>query len=239
MIIKDNKAFHENPKAALMEIADKLSCNDSFYPTDLLTNAIINRAMAINDAYFRVTKNNNYIAATPYIRMQMDNCICCYAGLMVNEKHLFKFISHIIAGKDLYKFKDAKKNPLYEKYVVQELNKKYPLFKKGYEYYNDMVHLSNQHFLASQYAEGNHLFLTMERGNYYSDNEISCHNNNMCVINKYLADMLLTLWLPYKEYALEEIQKRQKKENLSKDDIMKELLENYPEIIDILKRNRE
>ena len=102
-----------------------------------------------------------------------------------------------------------------------------------------MVHLSNQHFLASQYAEGNHLFLTMERGNYYSDNEISCHNNNMCVINKYLADMLLTLWLPYKEYALEEIQKRQKKENLSKDDIMKELLENYPEIIDILKRNRE
>ena len=81
MKIKDREVFVANPKEAWLEIADMLSCGGKFYPTDLYTNSIINRAMAINDAYFRLTKLNNYVAAAPYIRMQMDNCISAYAGI--------------------------------------------------------------------------------------------------------------------------------------------------------------
>ena len=92
--IKDREVFVANPKEAWLEIADMLSCGGKFYPTDLYTNSIINRAMAINDAYFRLTKLNNYVAAAPYIRMQMDNCISAYAGIMVADRDIFKFINH-------------------------------------------------------------------------------------------------------------------------------------------------
>ena len=190
---------------ALKEAAEKLSCGGKFYPMDLYLNAIINRAMAINEAYFRVAKLNNYIAAAPYIRMQMDNCISAYAPLLIDEKDVLKFINHFIAGKDLYKFKAANKNPLYEKYVVQELNKKYPMFKKGYE-----------------------------QGSFYSDDETSCHDNNMCFATRRLIDLILNKWLPYKEYMLEQLEKKQQEENIPMNQIIRELIKDYPEILKLL-----
>ena len=158
-------------KKALKDTAEQLSCGGKFYPTDLYIYSIINRALAINDAYFRLAKLNNYVAAAPYVRMQMDNCISAYAGLIIEEKDMLKFINHFIAGKDMYKFKAANKNPLYEKYVVQELNKKYPMFKKGYEYYNDMVHLSNQHFQSAHNMQNGRMKLALDQGSFYSSDE--------------------------------------------------------------------
>ncbi|MBE6273910.1 MAG: hypothetical protein E7097_08545 [Bacteroides sp.] len=236
MIIKDREAFFANPKEALLEISNMLSCGGKFYPTDLYTSSIINRAMAINDAYFRLTKLNNYVAAAPYVRMQMDNCISCYAGLIIDEKHMLKFINHFIAGKDLYKFKDANKNSMYEKYVVQELNKRYPMFKKGYEYYNDMIHLSNQHFQSAHSMKNGRMQIAFEQGSYYTEEEISCHNNNICVVNKQLADMLIKLWLPYKEEKLEQLEKKQQEENIPMNQIIRELIKDYPEIVNLLSK---
>ena len=236
MKIKDRKAFFADPEGALLEIADMLSCGGKFYPTDLYTNAIINRAMAINDAYFRLTKLNNYVAAAPYVRMQMDNCINCYAGLIIDEKNMMKFINHFIAGKDLYKFKDDRKNPMYEKYVVQELNKRYPMFKKGYEFYNDLVHLSNQHFKAAHSMKEGKLQIGFEHGCHYTEDEISCHNNNICVVNKQLADMLVKLWLPYKKDRLEELERQQQEENIPMNQVIRNLIKDYPEILDLLTR---
>ena len=238
MKIKDREVFVANPKEAWLEIADMLSCGGKFYPTDLYTNSIINRAMAINDAYFRLTKLNNYVAAAPYIRMQMDNCISAYAGIMVADKDIFKFLNHFIAGKDLYKFKDARKNPLYEKYVVQELNKIFPMFKKGYEYYNDMVHLSNQHFRSAHSMKEGRLQIAFEQGSYYTEDEISCHNNNICVVNKQLAHILVKLWLPYKEEKLEELEKKQQEENIPMNQIIRELIKGYPEILKLLSKEK-
>ena len=234
MIIKNREAFFANPAGALLEISDMLSCEGKFYPTDLYTNAIINRAMAINNAYFRLTKLNNYVAAAPYIRMQMDNCINCYAGLIIDERQMLKFINHYIAGKDLYKFKDDRKNPLYEKYVVQELNKRYPRFKKGYEYYNDMVHLSNQHFKSAVCMNENYMRTALDNGSFYTEEEINCHNNNICVVNKQLADMLVKLWLPYKEYMLEQLENKQQEENIPMNQVIREHIKDYPEILKLL-----
>lgn len=234
MIIKNSEAFIANHKGALKEIAEMLSCDGKFYPTDLYTTAIINRAMAINDAYFRLTKLDNYVAAAPYVRMQMDNCINAYAGIIVSKKDVLKFINHFIAGKDIYKFKDAKRNPLYEKYVVQELNKIFPSFKKGYEYYNDMVHLSNQHFRSAHYMKEGKMQVAFQKGSYNSEEEINCHNNNICVVNKQLADILVNMWLPYKEESLERLEKQY--ENIPMNQAIRELIKDYPEILKLLSK---
>lgn len=222
---------------ALKDTAKKLSCGGKFYPTDLYTNSIINRAMAINDAYFRLAKLNNYVAAAPYIRMQMDNCISAYAGLIINEKDMLKFVNHFIAGKDLYKFKDDKKNPMYEKYVVQELNKKYPLFKKGYEYYNDMVHLSNQHFKSAHNMQNGRMQLALDQGSFYSNDEGACHDNNMCFATRRLIDLLLHRWLPYKEYMLEQLEKKQQEDNIPMSQVIRNLIKDYPEILKLLSKD--
>lgn len=92
MRIYNKEDFFENPKDALFEISDILSCEYKFYITDLYTNAILNRAMAINDAITRLAKLGNYVAAAPYIRMQMDNCINAYAGMIIDDKDMFKFL---------------------------------------------------------------------------------------------------------------------------------------------------
>ena len=225
-------------KEALKDTAEKLSCGGKFYPTDLYLIAIINRAMAINDAYFRIAKLNNYVAAAPYIRMQMDNCISAYAGLIIDEKDVFKFINHFIAGKDLYKFKAANKNPLYEKYVVQELNKKYPQFKKAYEYYNDLVHLSNQHFKSAHNMHEGKLQVALDQGSFYSSDEGSCHDNNMCYATKRLIDLILNKWLPYKEYMLEQLEKKQQEENIPMNQVIRNLIKDYPEILKLLSKEK-
>lgn len=229
MILYDKEAFFENPKDALFEIYDILSCDYKFYPTDFYTNAILNRAMAINDAFTRLAKLGNYVAAAPYIRMQMDNCISAYAGMIIDDKDMFKFLEHFAAGKPLYKFRDARKNPLYEKYIVQELNKKYPLFKKSYEYYNDAVHLSNRHFRSSHYMEDGKMKFAFNNGRFHNEIEANMHNDNMYGINRYLAHILLAMWHPYKLSKLEEMNNLIN-EGSTWDDIMRDRLHNCPEL---------
>ena len=93
-----------------------------------------------------------------------------------------KLINHFVAGKELYKFKDAKKNQMYEKYVVQELNKTITNFKATYEKYNDVIHLSNQHFIASHYMENGHMRLPLMEGDFYNQESIYSKNKTMCCI---------------------------------------------------------
>lgn len=237
MIIHDFDAFLVNYKEALLEISTWMNPVGKSYPTDLLTNTIINRAMAINDAYFRLIKLNNLIAAAPYIRMQMDNCIHVQAMLMVDETKLMKLINHFVAGKELYKFKDAKKNQMYEKYVVQELNKTITNFKATYEKYNDVIHLSNQHFIASHYMVNGHMRLPLCEGDFYNQESIDSNNKTMWLINGYLYNLLRDI-LSYKLWSLEQIEKRKQEENISHNRIMSELLEGCPELINLLQKNK-
>ena len=237
MIIHDLNAFLVDYKEAWLEISTWMNPVGKSYPTDLLTNTIINRAMAINDAYFRLIKLNNLIAAAPYIRMQMDNCIHVQAMLMVDETKLMKFINHFVAGKELYKFKDAKKNQMYEKYVVQELNKTITNFKATYEKYNDVIHLSNQHFIASHYIENGHMRLPLMEGDFYHQQVIDSNNKTMWLINGFLYNLLREI-LSYKLWAFEQMEKRKQEENISHNKIMSELLQGCPELIKLLQKNK-
>ena len=141
MFFDDIDTFFERYDDALIEAHQKFNEVGCFPPIDFYVDTVLKRAMVINGAYVKLSKTNNYIAAAPYIRMQMDNCINLGAGAMV--KDILAYISHFLSGKELYKFKDERKNSLYEKYIVQEMNKRYGSFKQAYEHYNMEVHLSD------------------------------------------------------------------------------------------------
>ena len=84
MKLKSYEEFVNDPEGALLEIADRLLSES--YPTDLYTAPIINRTMAINEAYFKLINSKNYTTAFSYLRLQIDNCLACYAGVLVKEK---------------------------------------------------------------------------------------------------------------------------------------------------------
>ena len=207
MFFNDINTFFERYDEALIEAHQKFNEVGCFAPIDFYVDTVLKRAMVINGAYVKLAKANNYIAAAPYIRMQMDNCINLGAGAMV--KDILAYINHFLSGKELYKFKDERKNSLYEKYIVQEMNKRYGSFKQAYEHYNMEVHLSVGHFFMAHYMdEDNSMNLTLEHGYYHKEEEILAHNKNIYLVNNVLIDVLLEYWLPIKKNYLSYINRR-------------------------------
>lgn len=227
--IEDYFLYH---KDIMLSVYNQLSCDGKFFPTDIYTTTIINRAMAINEAYVKLANENNYITAASFIRMQMDNCLCCYAIVLV--KDVFGLVNHFVSGKDLYKLKDKKKNCLYEKYIVQEINKHFKNFKKAYDFYNRDIHLSYKHFIMAFNEVDNHINLAFNSDNAYSEYDIKSYNENMRIFNKILIKILLSAWLPYKKNQLEYLKQIQTEQNLSYEDSIKYLLKDYPEITQLL-----
>lgn len=233
MFFNDINTFFERYDEALIEAHQKFNEVGCFAPIDFYVDTVLKRAMVINGAYVKLAKANNYIAAAPYIRMQMDNCINLGAGAMV--KDILAYINHFLSGKELYKFKDERKNSLYEKYIVQEMNKRYGSFKQAYEHYNMEVHLSVGHFFMAHYMdENNSMKLTLEHGYYHKEEEILAHNKNICLVNNVLIDVLLEYWLPMKQNYLSYINRRIAENEEDFDSIVSGIIGLYPEIDKVL-----
>ena len=229
MFFNDINTFFERYDEALIEAHQKFNEVGCFAPIDFYVDTVLKRAMVINGAYVKLAKANNYIAAAPYIRMQMDNCINLGAGAMV--KDILAYINHFLSGKELYKFKDERKNSLYEKYIVQEMNKRYGSFKQAYEHYNMEVHLSVGHFFMAHYMdEDNSMKLTLEHGYYHKEEEILAHNKNIYLVNNVLIDVLLEYWLPIKNSYLDYIDKHIAENEVEYDSVVRSIIQLYPEI---------
>lgn len=229
MFFNDINTFFERYDDALIEAHQKYDEVGCFAPIDFYVDTVLKRAMVINGAYVKLAKANNYIAAAPYIRMQMDNCINLGAGAMV--KDILAYINHFLSGKELYKFKDERKNSLYEKYIVQEMNKRYGSFKHAYEHYNMEVHLSVGHFFMAHYMdENNSMKLTLEHGYYHKEEEILAHNKNIYLVNNVLIDVLLEYWLPIKKSYLDYIDRHIAENEVEYDSVVRSIIQLYPEI---------
>ena len=229
MFFNDINTFFERYDEALIEAHQKFNEVGCFAPIDFYVDTVLKRAMVINGAYVKLAKTNNYIAAAPYIRMQMDNCINLGAGAMV--KDILAYINHFLSGKELYKFKDERKNSLYEKYIVQEMNKRYGSFKQAYEHYNMEVHLSVGHFFMAHYMdEDNSMNLTLEHGYYHKEEEILAHNKNIYLVNNVLIDVLLEYWLPIKKSYLDYIDRHIAENEVEYDSVVRSIIQLYPEI---------
>ena len=229
MFFNDINTFFERYDNSLIEAHQKYNEVGCFAPIDFYVDTVLKRAMVINGAYVKLAKANNYIAAAPYIRMQMDNCINLGAGAMV--KDILAYINHFLSGKELYKFKDKRKNSLYEKYIVQEMNKRYGSFKQAYEHYNMEVHLSVGHFFMAHYMdENNSMKLTLEHGYYHKEEEILAHNKNIYLVNNVLIDVLLEYWLPIKKNYLDYIDRHIAENEVEYDSVVRSIIQLYPEI---------
>lgn len=234
MKLENYEEFVNDPEAALLEIADRLLGES--YPTDLYTAPIINRAMAINDAYFKLINANNYTSAFSYLRLQLDNCLACYAGVLVKDP--LALVNHFLAGKDLYRFKDVRRNNLYAKYLIQEMNKEFPKIKKAYEYYNNYIHLSNEHFKTSNYMKNNRMLVNLFENDFCDSKVIDVHTTHLWIYNEIIAQILINFWLKDKKERLEYIESKVSK-GRPKVEVMKSITDNYQNIKDFFKTSTD
>jgi len=179
----------------------------------MFLSSICNRAFALNDAFINLTRIDveNYLAAVPLVRLQIDNCLMAYGSL--NSGKPLQFINWIAKGRNLTKFVDNNGRRLYESHLVDDLTKVFPDIRTLYKKYSSYVHVSSTLFYStmkeSEESNKKHTHFNIQTlDGHYTDEEKIQFFNDMGTINTYLINILLLKWDNYiKEKVIPEVRR--------------------------------
>lgn len=110
---------------------------------NIYVSAILNRAIALTKGYLTLARENNYFAAVPLIRLQVDNSLRLYASLLVTDFH--KFFLDYLDGKAFKQIKDRSGNKMHDAYLVNKLEQKFSGLLKLYSDTSGYIHMSAIH----------------------------------------------------------------------------------------------
>jgi hypothetical protein len=98
-------------EGALLEAAMNLmrAYGGAVYPLDLLANAAIKRAMALNLAFSMLLRADNFLAAAHIVRLQLDSALRLSAAWIVDDCH--KFAGEVLKGVSIRDQKDRTGRP--------------------------------------------------------------------------------------------------------------------------------
>lgn len=137
----------------------KIIENDkSIHTKTVMINTILQRSLAIIDAYQRLLTSNNVLVLNSLMRLQIDNCIFIYGiYLLYNDGNdiagIYKDI--FINGKRLFEYKINKKEKLYDTFIIERINNDIPNFKELYEFCCRFIHYSDTaSYLTMEAKEG-------------------------------------------------------------------------------------
>jgi hypothetical protein len=120
------------------------------YRFDLYCGAIINRTLNLTKGFISQIQDDNFLAAAPLVRLNIDSLLRLYAAFQV-DSNIDEFASKIMKGESLRKLKDKQGMKMTDQHLVEQLSK-----EKGYEWVttiyntgNEYVHFTSQHIFAS------------------------------------------------------------------------------------------
>ena len=119
----------------------------AFYPFDILSFAVLNRSMSLTSGFITLMRNDNFIAAAPLIRVQLDNYLRYAAGWLVSNPH--EYVVKILSGEHIRDIKTKKGKRMRDKFLVDEFSKEYKWIKSVYENTSGYIHLSDKHMLIN------------------------------------------------------------------------------------------
>lgn len=136
----------------LIEIGKNLIEVNGMTEFTFFCNSILNRTINLNRGYITLVNDNNYIAAAPLVRLNLDSLIRLFASTQ-SEFDVDTFAKNVRKGDVIRKMKYYKnhKERLTDAKLI-ELIKEIKGFKwteQIYEAGSGYVHLSNQHFYSS------------------------------------------------------------------------------------------
>jgi len=118
---------------------------------DLLLIAALNRTVNISKAYTTLIRDNNFLAAAPLVRINIDTLLRLYASI-ISEFDRNTFASKVMGGELIKKMKlrgtkqDLRDNTLYiELSKIEGMEWVTEIYKAG----NSFVHLEKSHIFSS------------------------------------------------------------------------------------------
>ncbi len=116
----------------------------ALYPFDIFCTAILNRSVNIIRGYTLLIRDNNFIAAAPLVRIQLDSLLRFYSVFLVDE-NIDNYALRIISGEQINKLKDRNGKRMHDSHlcaVYSSLPGK-EWIKQVYKAGSGFIHLSN------------------------------------------------------------------------------------------------
>lgn len=123
------------------------------FALDLLAAAVIKRSLSLCAGFSSLVRSTNYTSAAALLRLQLDSCLRFYAAFIVDKPH--EFAADVLRGTPVRKLKDRSGRLMTDRYLVDELGKKYEWMPRVYEATSGFVHLSERHIFATWESTGN------------------------------------------------------------------------------------
>lgn len=144
----------DNKSKAIINMGKQLSAiSEKVDLFDWIIIAALNRTVNINKAYTTLIRDNNFIAAAPLVRINIDTLLRLYASI-ISEFDRNTFASKVIDGELIKKMKlRGTKQTLTDKTLHEELSKVEDMewVSQIYEAGNSFVHFENTHFISSRF----------------------------------------------------------------------------------------
>lgn len=163
---KHNRLEMENTKEEILQSIDKvskaiinmgpqlraISPNLNFFDFFLISS--LNRTVNLNKAFTALMRDNNFIAAAPLVRLNLDSLLRLFAA-RISENDMNEFAKRVYHGETIRKMKSHdKKGNLTDKYLVDQLEAvgEMEWIRKVYDAGNSFVHFSENLIYASRHV---------------------------------------------------------------------------------------
>ena len=175
--------------------------NGIIYSKTSFVFSVLQRSLAMIDAYRALLETNNIMVLNSLSRMQIDNCIFVYGIYMLvdNKEDINELYKNFISNeKKLSNYKIGNKK-LHDSYIVSKLNEKYDDFEEMYKFYCRFVHCSDSAFLYSTHIVDEEkkvveFALTIDYKRYYKQCLINA--DTFCEICDLLLILIKKYWEP-------------------------------------------
>ncbi len=110
---------------------------------DFYVSAIVHRSIHLMSGFLLLSKENNYIASVPLVRLQLDNCLRFFASTLVTD--IDAFFLAFLSGEHIEYLKDHSGNEMRDSYLVKKLENLFPGILSLYKNTSGYIHFSNAH----------------------------------------------------------------------------------------------
>ncbi|HIF6145952.1 TPA: hypothetical protein ACX3IV_002965, partial [Vibrio parahaemolyticus] len=135
---------HQNQLNVAMEILK--AQGGAFYPQDMLFLAAINRSKSQTSAFLQLMKADNYLAAVPMIRMQVDTILRLSATKLVNKPN--ELAEKMLSGKSIRSIEDRYGNKMTDAYLLSKFKNEKEWLERVYKAGCGFIHLSEKHMFG-------------------------------------------------------------------------------------------
>ncbi len=117
------------------------------YAFDLLSFAVLNRSMSLTSGFVTLMRKDNFVAAAPLIRIQLDNFLRYAAGWLVSDLH--EFAVKVLSGEHIGNIKTKEEKKMIDSFLVNEFSKEHKWIKSVYKNTSGYIHLSGKHMFIN------------------------------------------------------------------------------------------